>query len=487
MRGRGPVGLVAALAILAPMLSSCGGSDGATRASASTGAGGAGGTTGVVTTPANGCALRARQDWVLAQMNEWYLFPDLLPTNVDPGTYTTVDAYLDALTVNARAQRRDRFFTYLTSVAEERAYYESGATAGIGVRLAFDGSNRLFVTEAFEGGPALAAGVDRGAQIVAIGSSTTTLRPISDILSTGTAELDRVLDTSTPGTTRVLRITDASGTREVTVSSTNYAVSPVSTRYGSKVIDDNGRKVGYVNLRTFIDTADDQLRSAFAGFRAQGITQVIVDLRYNGGGLLRTAETFTDLLGANRSTGDVQAYTTFRASKSSENETRRFAREAQAIAPTRVAFIGTGQTASASEYVINALVPYLRGDLALVGSNTYGKPVGQIALDNPSCSDDRLRVIAFALQNADRQGDYYDGLATKVGATCQAPDDYTRPLGDPNETSVRTALDWLAGRGCTRIGASASATRMTGLFEAGQRPVTAANPTAAQRDMPGLF
>lgn len=485
MRTRRSIGLVAALA----MLASCGGGDGGGTTQAGTASGGGGGgTTGGVSNPTNGCSLRARQDWVLAQMNEWYLFPDLLPTNVDPGNYPSVSAYLDALTATARAQRKDRFFTYLTSVAQERAYYQSGATAGIGIRLAFDGSNRLLVSEAFEGAPALTAGIDRGAEILGIGYNRDTIRSITDIRTAGgDAAIDTALDTSTPGTTRVLRISDASGTRDVTVTSSNYALSPVSSRYGSKVIDDNGRKVGYVNLRTFIDTADDQLRSAFATFRAQGITQVIVDLRYNGGGLLSTAETFTDLLGANRSTNDVQAYTTFRTSKSAQNQTRRFASEAQAIAPTRIAFIGTGQTASASEYVINALIPYLHADLALVGSNTYGKPVGQIAVDNPSCSDDRLRVIAFALQNAARQGDYYDGLATKVETSCAARDDYSRQLGDVNETSVRTALDWLAGRGCSRIGASASAERTSGLFADARRPVLATNPTAAQRDLPGLY
>jgi C-terminal processing protease CtpA/Prc len=485
VRGQRTIGLVAALALLA----SCGGGDdGGTRVGSTTDGGSGGGTSGGVTTPANGCALRARQDWVYAKMDEWYLFPETLPTNRDPSTYSTADGYLDALTAAARAQRKDRFFTYLTSVAQENAYYDSGATAGIGVRLAFDSSNRLFVSEAFENAPALNAGIDRGAQIVGIGTTAATIRTVSDILASGgDTALDAALDTSTRGTMRVLRIADAGGTRDVTVTSADYAVSPLSTRYGSKVIDDGGRKVGYINLRTFIGTADDQLRSAIGAFRTQGITQVIVDLRYNGGGLLDTAETFTDLLGANRSTGDVQAYTTYRTSKSSQNTTRRFQSEAQAIAPTRIAFIGTGQTASASEYVINALIPYLRADLALVGSNTYGKPVGQIALDNPSCSDDRLRVIAFALQNSARQGDYYDGLATKVDSSCQAADDYTRPLGDAQEASTRTALDWLAGRGCTRIGSSASAARTAGLFAPSQRPLLAANPTAAQRETPGLY
>ncbi len=484
MRGQRTIGMVAAVALLA----GCGGGDGGTMRSSVTAAGGGdAGTAGVVTPPASGCSLLARQKWLFAQMNESYLFPETLPASLSPAPFATAQGYLDALTETARRQRKDRFFTYLTSVREENAYYASGATAGLGFRLAFDASNRLFVTEAYENAPALTAGIDRGTQIVGIGATAATVRTVADLLTAGEAALDTALDVSTRGTVRVLRIADGTGTRDVTVTSADFAIAPLSSRYGSRVIDDAGRKVGYLNLRTFIDTADDQLRAAFATFRAQGITEVIVDLRYNGGGLLSTAETFTDLLGANRSTSDVQAYTTFRPSLSSRNQTRRFQSEAQAIAPTRIAFIGTGQTASASEYVINALIPYLRGDLALVGSNTYGKPVGQIAIDNPSCSDDRLRPVALALQNAARQGDYFDGLATKVEASCQATDDITRPLGDAGEASVRTALSWLAGRGCTPIGASASTSRTTLLSAPARRPLLAASPNAAQREMPGLY
>ena len=482
MRFRRAIGLMATMS----MLASCGGGDGGSGGS---GPGGAAATGSTPTPTASaGCSLRARQDWVAQQMNEWYLFPDLLPNALDPSAYADVDTYLDALTANARAQRKDRYFTYLTSVAEENAYISSGATAGLGIRLGYGSGNRLLVIESFEGAPALAAGIDRGAQIVAVGSSEATLRNIADIYaSEGSDGLNRAFGPIDPGTVRVLRISDSNGVRNITLTGADYQVSPVSSRYGNKVIDDGGRKVGYVNLRTFIASADDQLRSAFASFRSQGITDVIVDLRYNGGGLVSTAQTLTDLLGAARSTSEVQSYTTFRPSKSSENEVRLFRREAQSIAPTRVAFIGTGSTASASEYVINAMIPYLHGNAALIGTNTYGKPVGQIARDNPACSDDRLRVIAFALQNAARQGDYYDGLATKVEASCQASDDTTRPMGDPNESATRAALDFIAGRGCTRIGASASAARTAGLFAPAQQLLTPAKPNAAQRDTPGLF
>ena len=133
-----------------------------------------------------------------------------------------------------------------------------------------------------------------------------------------------------------------------------------------------------------------------------------------------------------------------------ENSTRTFRTEANAIAPTRIAFIGTGSTASASELVINGMLPWLGTNMTLVGSNTYGKPVGQIALDKAEC-DDRFRVVTFRTENASGQGDYYTGLASVMPNTCRAGDDITFPLGDPREASIAAALNFLGGRSCSPI------------------------------------
>jgi carboxyl-terminal processing protease len=257
----------------------------------------------------------------------------------------------------------------------------------------------------------------------------------------------------------------------------------VSNRYGARIIQDGDKRVGYLNLRTFINTADPALRDAFAQFRAQNISEVIVDFRYNGGGLVSIGELMGDLLGGNRSTSDVFSIEAFRPEKSQFNETRNFRPQPQSIGATKIAFIGTGGTASASEMVINGFVPYLRANAGLIGTNTFGKPVGQIALDRSAC-DDRLRVVAFATQNASRQGDYFDGLATKVEASCQAGDDTSRPLGDPQEASIRTALDFLAGRPCNRIATGLSAQSVR---EGRRELMTPERPTVAQREVPGLF
>jgi C-terminal processing protease CtpA/Prc len=432
------------------------------------------------------CSLRSRQDWAAGVIREWYLFPETLPASLDPAGFTTVEAYIDALTATARSQRRDRYFTHLASIAEEDAFYSSGSSAGFGVRLSYETvQGRVFIAEAFEGAPALNAGIDRGAEIVAIGTSASDMKTVASLMAAGGPEaVSAALGPSTPGLTRLLRITDSAGTRDVSVAKADYTLTPVSSRYGARIIDDGGRRVGYLNLRTFISTADPALRNAFATFRAQGITEIVVDLRYNGGGLVSTAELMGDLLGRDRSPSDVLSFTTFRPEKSSNNSTRFFRPEANSIAPTRIAFIGTGGTASASELVINAFIPYLHARAALVGTNTYGKPVGQIAVDRSAC-DDRLRVVAFKTENAARQGDYFDGLASKVEASCQAADDITKPFGDPQESSTRAALDFLAGRACTKISASTGIT--TQAIKEKRELLTPERPSTIQREVPGSF
>ena len=478
---------VSALAIAAT-LAGCGGGGGSTSGGTLTSFNGTGTATPTPTATTGGCSLQDRKSWAFAQLQEWYLFPETLPATLDPSNAgQTIDAYIDTATATARSQRKDRYFTYLTSIASENAFYNSGSSAGFGFRISTDAAaQRALIAETFEGTPALAAGIDRGSEILAIGTSTGDLRTVASIIAAeGTAGVTNALGPSTAGTTRLLRIKDASGaTRDVSVTKADYELTPVSARYGAKIIADGGKQYGYINLRTFINTADTPLRNAFAQFKAAGITEVIIDFRYNGGGLVSISELIGDLLGGARSGRDVLDYTTFRPEKASNNDTRFFQPQAQSIAPTKIAFIGTGGTASASELTINAQIPYLHANVGLIGTNTYGKPVGQIALDRAAC-DDRLRVIAFATQNANRVGNYYDGLASVVEASCQATDDFSKPLGDPQEASTRAALNFLQGVSCTRISSGEVGAQSAGT--ARRDLLTPERPTPTQREAPGSF
>ncbi|MCR9179389.1 MAG: S41 family peptidase [Erythrobacteraceae bacterium] len=445
------------------------------------------------------CGLRAQQDFADSVINEWYLFPNLL-ANANPAAFNDLQDYLDARVAPARAQSRDRFFTFATSIAEENALINSGASAGFGIRLFYDtANNRVFVVEAFETGNGFGAGLDRGSELTAIGTTSSNLQSVSGLMASGGPQaVVNALGPSTAGTARVLRFVQPGGaTIERSITKSDFALDPLSDRYGALVLDDGGKRVGYLNLRTFIiANASDQLRAAFGQFGAQGVTELIIDLRYNGGGLVDVADTMGDLLGSGR-IGQVWSRTVLRASKAADNETRLFRNEVNAIAPTRIAFITSSASASASELVVNSMIPYLGNNLALVGENTFGKPVGQFGFDLEAC-DLRVRAVTFQTVNADDQGEYFTGLASVVPNSCRAEDDFFRPLGDPREASIAAALDFLGGRACTPLAGtgkddiagvdsdspqSAAAVRDLPRHEA-LRP---RRPSPAQIDIPGLF
>ena len=441
-------------------------------------------------TPTAQCTLRDRQLWAEAQIRQWYLFPEDLPASLSPDGYATVQAYIDALTATARAANKDRFFTYITSIAEENAFFSSGQTAAFGIRLEYDSTaRRTYILDVFETGPAFAAGFDRGAEILAIGTTPENLVPVITLFAQGgSAAVSDALGPSQVGVTRSIRFTLNGTERTVTITRAEFKIPPVSSRFGVQTYDQPGLgRVGYVNLRSFISTAETPLRDAFARFRSEGATNIIVDFRYNGGGLVRLAEVMGDLMGQNRQASDVFSFTTFRPSKSAENETRLFRSAAQAVAPTNLAFITTDGSASASELVINSMLPYFQNRITLVGENTSGKPVGQIAIDRAAC-DDRLRIVAFATQNASRQGDYYNGLApylpSRGGRTCAASDDFRAMMGNPAEASTARAIASLRGENCAAIAAAAGDIREQSL---GRQPLLARTPNAAQREMPGTF
>lgn len=434
------------------------------------------------------CSLSARQSWAEAEIREFYLFPELLPASVDASRFSSVQGLIDELTAEARAQGKDRFFTFITSIAEEDAFIDSGETAAFGIRIQSESSPaRVVVADAFEGAPALAAGIDRGTEILAIGINEATLRDVSAIIaSEGTDGISAALGPGTPGLQRVLRVRALDGSvRLVTLTKTVFDIPPVSSRFGVRVIDADGTRTGYVNLRTFVGTADPALRQAFADLRREGVRQFIIDFRYNGGGLVRIAELMGDLLGGNRQTSEVFNEERFRPSKSEFDFTKLFDPTDESVSPLRLAFIGTDATASASELVINAFTPYFPDASVLVGENTFGKPVGQIARDRPICGD-RLRVVAFAGRNAAGQGDYFNGLASEVAATCAAEDDLRFAMGDPREASTARALDFLAGRPCAPIIGARTAS-LSGVSERRRAFVLPETPDVVSREVPGLF
>ena len=463
---------------LALGLAACGG--GGSSSAPPTGGGGGGGGTGA-------CSIANQIAFADDVLNDWYLFPNLLDNTVNPSNFSTVQSFLDARVAPARASGRDEGFTFATSIAEENALIASGSSAGIGIRLSYDvNQNRVFILEAFEGAPGFIAGMDRGTELLAIGTNASNAQSVSSLMASGgPAAVSDALGPTEGGVTRFIRFETADGNVIAqNITKAEFSLDPISDRYGVQILNDGGKQVGYINLRTFIvEDAARQLREAYGQFAAAGVTELIIDFRYNGGGLVDVADTMGDLMGQGRQ-GDVWSRTLFNALRSNRNSTDLFDFENNSIRPTKIAFIGTGSTASASELVINSMLPYLAdANVALVGEDTLGKPYGQFGFDLADC-DLRIRALTFETVNADNEGDYFNGIAELMPNTCRAGDDPAFALGDPQEASTMAALDFLGGRSCTPFSSSDPLAPQASRSRQMLRP---ANPTAAQFEIPGLY
>jgi C-terminal processing protease CtpA/Prc len=452
-----------AAACIATLIAACGGSGGST-------------------TSGDACSAANQKNFVLDAARQWYLFQELLPASVNIDDFPTPGLLLDELTSNARADGKDRFFSYVTTPEADDSLLLEGQYIGFGFRTSLL-NDRLFVPDVYEGSPAGLAGLARGAEITHIDSGSGFV-PIGTILAAD-PELEEAFGPVTEGVERGLRFVTTGGLPAESVVTKQVVTIPPVPLDGTAILSmpsNTAVPVGYINLRTFVSTAETPLRDAYAQFRLQGIQYFIVDLRYNGGGLVRIAELFGDLHGRARNGDDVLTRTRFNASKSSNDSVRRFNPRSQSVEPVRIAFITTGGTASASEIVINSQDPWV--EVAIIGADTFGKPVGQSAFDLGGC-DLRLRLVSFETRNADDEGDYYDGLAAMVPFACAADDDLARAPWDSTEASTAAALYWLENGACRQVMSSAGLAAQKD--RAGFRMPQLRRPSAAQAWLPGLY
>jgi C-terminal processing protease CtpA/Prc len=445
------------------------------------------------------CTPEGKKETVLDLARRWYLFPDLLDPSVDPAAYADPESMLEALVAPARAAGKDKGWNFLTTASESETYYGAGMAAGFGVGLLVRddslGNPHLRVGQVFPGSAAADAGFARGDEILKIGTDAGTLAPVSEILAANGGWLgDTLGPPSTEGVTRAFEVQTVAGasagtppvTRTVTTRA--FSLSPVA----HDIVDG----VGIILLRTFVSTADADLVTAMQAFEAAGVTKVIVDVRYNGGGLIATATVLANLLSAGHA-GETMYTLSYSPAHASRDQTVLYAPTADAIQPVGIAFITTSSSASASELVPNALEPYFSGtgapSIALVGATTYGKPVGQLGWTISSCGD-VLYLVSFQLVNAQGDGGYFSGLpdaaATPLfsGPLCPAEDDLAHPQGDPMEASTAAALSWLASGTCPAPAGAAALSAAASVATPGpDRYPAPPRPSLAQTQIPGLF
>ncbi len=436
-RGLLALGLLAAL--------SCGGGGGSSS-SPNPGAPGPSGAGGP-------CSPRQVKADILGAFRKLYLWPELLPSQVDLDAFATPEDLVTALTAKARAAGKDRGWSHLTADAKGPSL-SLDDQEGYGFRLAAmalpGGGQGLRIKYVFHGSPAAQAGLERGDQLVAVAGAPKDLDQAANQLVPGNnwRPLYPLLFPDRAGVVASLRVRRVLGgpSRTVTLTAGTWTTDPVPGWNAPRILTTaHSHKVGYLPLLEFTERAKAQLRSILGRFRADRVTDLIVDLRYNPGGLREVAELFANLLHAAHAQGEVMANLHYSPASGQKIQTRYFKMEPEAMEFDHIAFIVTGDTASASEMLANVLEPSYGSRLALVGQRTYGKAVGASVYYDPNCHW-RLQLVTFIPYNAKGGGNYVRGLPYPgFGAvTCSAEDDLDHALGDPDESSTAAALAWIS-------------------------------------------
>lgn len=377
---------------------------------------------------------RAR-DGLYDLMKYAYLWYTSMPT-VKLSDYDNPGELLDAL----RYRPTDKW----SFVSDYDSFIASmqGSFVGHGIRMSLDNSNIVRVASLYEGSDLWPNGVRRGWIVREINDT-----PIAPILISGNdAAYSTLLGPSTAGITNKFLFEKPDGTT-VTLNSTKSSFT-INSVTSAKILDLASGKTGYLAFETFIDPSEQELNEAFAVFKANNVTDLIIDLRYNTGGYMDIAQQLSSLVMKPADTTKICYKLQYNGLVGPDwNESYKFIRTESPLGLDRVVFITSRSSASASEVVINSLKPYV--SVTLVGDTTYGKPAGMNIWGYPfptnSVPDPDYKYvfapITFEYVNASDEGRFYEGMEPDV----LAADDITRDFGDPQEASLAAAIGVLQG------------------------------------------
>ena len=405
-------------------------------------------------------------NWLRSWSNELYLWYDEI-IDVDPESLTTPEYFeqMKTFQTTASGNPKDRFhFTIPTD--EWIQISQSGISAGYGATFAILASSpprQVVVAYTQPDSPATSGEADlqRGDTILEVDGVDMVNGSDVDTLNNGLFPNNNE--------THTFLIETLDGTqREITMTSTQVTETPVQN---VTILETDSGLVGYMTFNNHIATAEALLINAIEQFRDANISDLIIDLRYNGGGFLDIASELGYMVaGEEAAAGRVFENLRFNDKHPDFNPvtgarlvdrpfrttTQGFSVSSGSPLPTinlpRL-FVLTGpRTCSASESLMNGL----RGidiDVIQIGNTTCGKPYGFYPFDN--CGTTYFS-IQFGGTNDKGFGEYSDGFSPQnipqpAGVElpgCLVSDDFTRQLGDPQEGMTRAALQYREDASC---------------------------------------
>ena len=399
-------------------------------------------------------------NWIRSWSHETYLWYNELP-DIDPASIQDTKEYFNQMKTTATTSNgspKDRFH-YTQNTEDYNQYAQTGVSAGYGFTYILSQSippRRAIIIYSQIGSPAANKGIRRGAEIISIDGE--------NLIDGDPAILNAGLTPSELGENHTFVIKDLNSdiNRTINLQSSAITENPINTL---GVIERTNTKIGYIALNTFATaTAEKILVDTITNLKQNQIDELVLDLRYNGGGFLAISAQLSTMIAGIEASNQTFTELIYNDKKSAENTAYPFPTQTFGIAenyssgiplPTldlsRVYIISSNNTASASESLINGL----RGidfEVILIGGSTTGKPYGWLPEENCGTT---YSTIQFKGVNTKGFGDYADGFipslqdnGTDQVQGCVVYEDIKHLLGDKNEKMLGTAIYHIENGNC---------------------------------------
>lgn len=356
--------------------------------------------------PEAGCTEDNVKLWAYESMLDYYLFYDQVPS-VNPVTYDSAAELVEDI----RVLPYDRF-SRVAITSDDVEVFVEGKTFGIGAFWQWDSDDRLRVAGVYTDSPLGRAGVARGDRLVSINSV-----PIENLTDEMYQQFVGTRDNPQSAT---WTFEDAATLVQAAFNVTP-ALFDINTVMHSETIehDEYSGNIGYLVLDRFLGTSESELDAAISKFREDNIQELILDLRYNGGGLVSVATKLVSQIAGPSTDGELLMEYRHNNKYSEFDFSIDFESVDTQLNLNRLVVLTSNYTASASEIVINALSPYI--EVVTVGGRTIGKPY--ISFGNDLCGQ-RLHALQAEGFNADNVS-VYNGIEP----SCNSSDDLGRDFG----------------------------------------------------------
>ncbi|MFK7859040.1 MAG: S41 family peptidase [Granulosicoccus sp.] len=376
------------------------------------------------------CNAATQKQWAYESMQDFYLFYDQVPV-VDPQSFDSADDVVR----NVRFQERDDFSRVDDAEVSSLAFDE-GREFGLGFRWGPDNEGMPRILLTISESPFGLAGIERGDIILTADGLDWADPVLRDTF------FERLIGTPEEPATASWRFQkrDTGEIVEVDITATEFRINTVLSAaiYSGGALPGN---VGYLAFNQFLNPSSFELNGVFTQFREQSISELVLDLRYNGGGRVSIARELASLIAGDSNAGETIYNYRFNDKYTEENFTLTLQSDVGDLGLSRLIVLTTGNSASASEIVIAGLQPHM--EVVTIGTRTTGKPYIQYAYDR--CGE-RLAVIEAEGFNANNVS-VFGGIP----ATCFAVDDRTQNFGLNDgefEGFLRAGIDFIENGTC---------------------------------------